>query len=99
MAERVDDVVDTAIAGAVVDLEAPVGERVRFDPRQLDAVLELGRDGAVRDEVVAVLRGRLSRAIMAMEPSAAEPVDWHDAQAAQALLNRVEATPGGMAGG
>ena len=91
MGERVDDVVDGAIAGAVVDLEALVGQRVRFDPAHLAAVAELCRDDGGRELVVAALRARLTAALLAMEATTAEPVDWHDAQAAQGLLSRVTA--------
>lgn len=90
MAERVDQAIAAAIAGAIVDLEAPAGERVRFDPAQLAVVAALYRDDATRNRVLSVLRSRLSEAILAMEPAAAQPPDWHDAQAAQALLSRVQ---------
>ena len=90
MAERVDQAIAEAIAEAIVDLEAPPGERIRFDPDQLAAVAALYRDDATRNRVLSVLRSRVSEAILAMEPAAAQPPDWHDAQAAQALLSRVQ---------
>lgn len=99
MTERVERAVADAIAHAIVDLEASAGERVRFDPDELEAVRALYRDSSSRDAVLAILRLRLRAAILAMEPAAAQPPDWHDAQAAQALLSRVQDddVPGGTA--
>ena len=91
MTERVERAVSEAIADAVLDLEASAGERVRFDPDQLAAVRALARDSTSREAVLAILRERLSVAILAMEPASADPPDWHDAQATQALLSRIEA--------
>ncbi|WP_407342876.1 hypothetical protein [Pengzhenrongella phosphoraccumulans] len=90
MTERVQRAVTDAIADAIVDLEASAGERVRFDPDQLTAVRALSRDSTSREAVLAILRERLSVAILAMEPASADPPDWHDAQAAQALLSLIE---------
>lgn len=90
MAERVDQAIAAAIDDAIVDLEAPAGERVRFDPDRLAAVAALYGDDETRNRVIAVLRARLSEAVLALEPSVAEPPDWHDAHAAQALLSRVQ---------
>lgn len=94
MAERVDQAIvatiDDAIDEAIVDLEAPAGERVRFDPAQLAAVAALYRDDATRPRVVAALRARLSAAILAIEAAVVQDEDWHDAQATQALLSLVQ---------
>ena len=92
MAERVQHVVHTAIADATVDLEAPAGERVRFVPEHLQAVAALRRRADTRERVVEITRQRLDAAIMALDPATAEPGDWHDVQAALALLNRLEGT-------
>jgi len=90
MAERVEDDVDVTIAAATVDLEAPAGERVRFVPGRLDAVATLYQSAATRERVLEVTRQRLDAAIMALEPAAQGPGDWHDPHAALALLNRLE---------
>ncbi|RYV50083.1 hypothetical protein [Pengzhenrongella frigida] len=98
MSESVDRVVDAAIASASVDLEAPAGARVRFEPDALESVRALGGDEPTRARVLAVLRQRLSTAILSMEPVDAEP-DWHDAQAAQGLLSWVEGASDGSGRG
>lgn len=93
MTERVEHAVDAAIASARVDLEARVGQRVRFEPAELASVLALADDDSTRAQVLAVLRQRLSVAILAMELHDVDP-DWHDAQAAQGLLTQVEGRGG-----
>lgn len=95
MAEQVERVIDAAVASAVVDLEAPPGERVRFGTGAVEAVAALARDMSARAQVLAVLRERLSVAILAMEQMGID-TDWHDAQATQALLSLVEGTTRGV---
>ncbi len=90
MADRVDRAIAAAIADAIVDLEAPAGERVHFESDQLAAVAALYREEATRAKVLVVLRDHVREALLAMEPAAAQPPDWHDAQAAQALFSRVQ---------
>ena len=90
MAERVEHVVDMTIADATVDLEAPAGERVRFVAEHLQEVAVLRRSADTHERVIQITRRRLDAAIMALDPAAAEPGDWHDVQAALALLNRLE---------
>jgi hypothetical protein len=92
MAERAEHLVDMTIAAATVDLEASAGERVRFVPEQLEAVATLRRDAQTRERVMEITRQRLDAAIMALDPATAEPGDWHDVQAALALLNHLEST-------
>lgn len=92
-AERVKHIVEAAIAGATVDLDAP-GERVRFVPEQLEAVASLYHDAATHERVLEAARTCLEDAVMALSPSSSEPPDWHDSLAALALLDRLEGTVG-----
>lgn len=98
MAQRVEHLVDMTIAAATVDLEAPAGQRVRFVPEQLEAVAALRRGADTRERVMEITRGRLDAAIMALDPAGAEPGDWHDVQAALALLKRLEGTETNLLG-
>jgi hypothetical protein len=96
--EQVEQAVDAAIATATVDLEARAGERVRFAPAPLEAVLALSVDESTRVHVLMVLRHRLSASVLAMEPEGVDP-DWHDAQAALGLLTQVEGATDGAGRG
>ncbi|MGV8967997.1 MAG: hypothetical protein ACOH2F_17190 [Cellulomonas sp.] len=90
VARAIAAAIDSAIVDAIVDLEAPAGERVRFNADEVAAVTALYRADDTRSSVLAVLRARLRSAILAMEADTTPYPDWHDAQAAQALLSGLQ---------
>jgi hypothetical protein len=98
MVGQVERAVDTAIAGATLDMEAPEGEQVAFVPAQLEVVVRLYRARATRDKTLAVINARLAaafkayRAAATREGGATTDPAVHDAFAAWTLQERLKGT-------
>lgn len=76
----------TALAGARVNLQNPIEERVGFEPAQLDVVARLFREQSTREPTLDAARAALHEAVDAL--------DLSRSVAALALVNRLEAQTG-----
>lgn len=69
----IEAAVQNAVAGAVLDLEAPAAEQVRFAPEALDRVAQLYGRESRREAVLSAIRQVLSRALDdGVQPRAAD---------------------------